>query len=120
MVSIAGPLRRRLPRLVDRGDRAALLRQLDQTASGFLHVSNAPTAGGACEGATTLAGPDVGIRECGDLVVYVTAIPSDLGGNLFGTIERFEADGSIIGLTSVVAVAPSAAPAVDLDALCGS
>ena len=91
-----------------------------QTASGFLHVSNAATAGGTCEGATTLAGPDVGIRECGDLVVYVTAIPSDLGGNVFGTIERFEADGSIIGLTSVVAAEPSAAPAVDLDALCGS
>ena len=90
-----------------------------QTAAGFLHVSNAPTADGACAGATTLAGPDVGVRGCGELVVYVTAIPSNLSGNLFGTIERYEKDGSIIGLTSVVAAEPSAAPELDLDALCG-
>ena len=90
-----------------------------QTAAGFLHVSNAPTADAACAGATTLAGTDVGVRVCGELVVYVTAIPSNLSGNFFGTIERYEKDGSIIGLTSVVAAEPSAAPEVDLDALCG-
>jgi hypothetical protein len=91
-----------------------------QTEAGFQHISNAPTHDGACEGATTLAGPEAGLRPCGDLVVYVTAIPSDLGGNLFGTIERFEADGAIIGVTSVAAVTPGAAPEVDLDAICGA
>lgn len=92
-----------------------------QTAAGFQDVSNAPTGEGACEGAPTLsADPTVGVRECGDLVVYVTAIPSDVGGNLYGTIERFEADGAITGLTSVAAATSGAAPEVDLDAICGA
>ena len=62
----------------------------------------------------------MGVRACGEIVVYVTAIPSDLGGNLFGTVEVYPPDGSIIGLTSVAAVEPGGAPEVDLDTVCGT
>ena len=90
-----------------------------RTAAGFLHVSNAPTGEGACQGVTLLE-PPVGVRACGEIVVYVTAIPSDLGGNLFGTVEVYPPDGSIIGLTSVAAVEPDGAPEVDLNTVCGA
>ncbi|MFQ5945055.1 MAG: hypothetical protein ACE5NC_02245, partial [Anaerolineae bacterium] len=58
------------------------------TAQGFEFVSNAPTEEGACEGFTTLsADPLVGPRVCQEIVLYVTAIPSDEEGTLFGTLE---------------------------------
>ncbi len=89
-----------------------------KTATGFLHLSNSPTAPGACLD-TGIREPPVGLRECGEVVAYVTAIPTDVSGNLFGTIARFEPDGSIVGLTSFVPADAGAAPEVDLEALCG-
>lgn len=85
-----------------------------ETAAGFDFVSNAPTGEGACSTATTLVPPPVGVRLCGDDVLYVTDIPVETEGMLYGTIERFREDGTIIGLTSQVAADIVAAPEVDL------
>ncbi len=84
------------------------------TDSGFLHISNAPTEAGACTGATTLVPPPTGVKLCGELVLYLTDIPVDLAGELFGTIEIYLADGTIIGLTSMATADAAAAPEVDL------
>ena len=88
-----------------------------QTAAGFEHVSNAPTAPGGCEGfdATLAAGP-VGVRRCDDEVLYLTAIPADTAGVLFASIEtQYETPGSVVGLTSAADPADVDAPPIDLD-----
>ena len=84
------------------------------TATGFEFVSNAPTGEGACSTATTLVPAPTGVRLCGDDVLYLTAIPVETEGTLFGTIERFREDSSIIGLTSQTVADSAAAPEVDL------
>ena len=84
------------------------------TDSGFLHISNAPTEAGACTGADTLVPPPTGVKLCGELVLYLTDIPVDLAGELFGTIEIYLADGTIIGLTSTATADAAAAPEIDL------
>jgi hypothetical protein len=89
------------------------------TASGFLHVSNAPTDEGACEGFPTLTSdPDVGPRVCQGELVYMTAIPSSLQGMLFGTLEALTEDGDLVGLTSSVQSTEDI-PELDLDEFCG-
>ena len=90
------------------------------TITGFEFISNAPTGAGACSTATTVAEPPTGVRLCGDEVLYLTAIPVETEGTLYGTLystlERYREDGSIIGLTSGVnaAGAASFAPEVDI------
>ena len=67
----------------------------------FQHVSNAPTEDGACEGFPTLTDdPDVGPMDCHGTLFYRTAIPSDLQGTLFGTLEMLDEDGNLAGITS--------------------
>ena len=85
-----------------------------RTTTGFQHITNAPTASGACAGAQNLAGSGEGVRLCGDQVLYATRIPVDLEGDLFGTVERFLPDGTIIGLTSMVRTDRARTPSVDL------
>ena len=85
-----------------------------QTAAGFEHISNAPTERDACSGAPTLAGPAAGARTCGDLVFYLTEIPTTAEGTLFGTVERYD-DGVIVGLTSTARTNISATPDFDPD-----
>lgn len=89
------------------------------TDQGFEFVSNAPTEEGACEGFTTLtADPEVGPSVCQGTVLYVTAIPSDEQGTLFGTIEMLADDGAaLIGLTSTAESSPDI-PEIDLDEFC--
>jgi hypothetical protein len=84
-----------------------------QTGAGFEHVTNSPTEEGACEGAENLAGSDAGVRTCGPLVLYITEIPEDTEGDLFASLERYEEDGTIIGVTGVVEADMSAAPEID-------
>ena len=73
------------------------------TNAGFEHVSNAPTTEGACAGFPTLTSdPAVGPVVCQEILFYRTAIPSDLQGALFGTLEALSEDGAIVGLTSAV------------------
>lgn len=83
----------------------------------FQFISNSPAVSGACEGATTLPSEDsAGVYLCDGQVLYKTEIPSDSAGDLFGTIEIFNPDGTIVGLTSVSATSLGVAPAVDLSA----
>jgi len=89
------------------------------TDQGFEFVSNAPTEEGACEGFTTLtADPEVGPSVCQGTVLYVTAIPSEKEGSLFGSIEMLADDGAaIIGLTSTAESSPDI-PEIELDEFC--
>jgi hypothetical protein len=67
----------------------------------WLHISNAPTEEGACEGFPTLTDdPDVGPIDCHGELFYRTAIPSDLQGTLYGTLEKLDAEGNLAGMTS--------------------
>ena len=69
----------------------------------FQHVTNAPTEEGACEGFPTLTDdPDVGPIDCHGTLFYRTAIPSDLKGTLFGTLEMLDEEGNLVGITSQV------------------
>jgi len=85
-----------------------------ETATGFEFISNAPSGDGACSTATTLVDPPTGVRLCGDQVLYLTAIPVETEGTLFGSLEKFRDDTTIIGLTSDVAADAAAAPDVDV------
>jgi len=93
-----------------------------QTAIGYQFVSNAPTAPGACTGEeSTLASPPVGVRFCTSLApgafAYLTAIPATTEGVLYASIEKPQADGSIVGVTGRAATSAGPAPQVDLGAL---
>lgn len=89
------------------------------TGAGFLHVSNAPTDEGACEGFPTLTSdPEVGPVVCQGALLYVTAIPSTEQGMLFGTLEALSEHGALIGLTSAVESSPDI-PVIDLEEFCG-
>lgn len=83
-----------------------------QTDAGFEHVTNAPTKQSACEGASTLAGPDAGIRRCGPLVFYITEIPESAKGTLFASVELYEGR-NVTGVTGVIDADRSAAPEID-------
>jgi hypothetical protein len=87
-----------------------------QTDAGFERVTNSPTEKGACEGAPNLAGADAGVRTCGPLVMYITEIPEDTEGQLYASVERYQKNGRIIGVTGVVDADMSAAPEIDPEA----
>jgi len=71
------------------------------SGGGWLHITNAPTEEGACEGFPTLTDdPDVGPIICHGELFYRTAIPSDLQGTLYGTLEMLDAEGNLAGMTS--------------------
>jgi hypothetical protein len=71
------------------------------TGGTWLHITNAPTEEGACEGFPTLTDdPDVGPVDCHGTLFYRTAIPSDLQGTLYGTIEMLDEEGNLVGITS--------------------
>ncbi len=61
----------------------------------------------------TIVATPTGVRLCDGEVVYLTAIPIGTEGTLFGTIERYRGDGSIIGLTIMARADSAAAPEVD-------
>jgi hypothetical protein len=83
-----------------------------ETAGGFEHVTNQGTSAGNCGPTTDNSTPRVFI--CGDDLLYVTAIPDDADGALYGTLEEYRADGTIIGMTSHVTADPEAAPDIDV------
>lgn len=86
-----------------------------QTPSGaFEFLTNAPTGSGACSGASPVLQPPAGVQLCGDDVFYVTSIRVATEGTLFGTIEVYREDATIIGLTSQVTADAAAAPEIDL------
>jgi hypothetical protein len=82
-----------------------------QTPTAFENITNSPVGGpDACVGATNLAGEGFGARQCGDLTYYLTEIPTDIDGGLFGTVELFDASGEISGATSAVGTNLAATP----------
>jgi hypothetical protein len=82
------------------------------------YVTNAPTEEGACEGFPTLTeDPDVGPIDCHGTLFYRTAIPSDMQGTLFGTLEMLDADGNLVGITSQADSSPDMLE-IDLDQVC--
>ena len=86
-----------------------------QTSGSFQYISNSPAVPGACEGAATLVTEEgSGVYLCDGLVLYLTQIPSTSQGVLYGTVEIFEADGTLIGLTSTAATSLGGILEVDL------
>lgn len=80
--------------------------------AGFSNVTNSPYLGLAdeiCVGAASIAEPPSGVFACGALLYYVTAIPVDSEGTLFGTLEIGTADG-FVGQTSQAATDLAATP----------
>lgn len=88
------------------------------TSNGWEFVSNAPTEEGACEGFPTLTDdPLVEAKVCQGTLFYVTLVPSELQGTLFGTLEALAEPGILVGLTST-AESADGAPEIDLGAFC--
>ena len=82
-------------------------------SAGFRHVTNSPIDGTAdelCVNANKIAEAPSGVRECDTLVYYVTEIPTDVEGDLFGTMEINDGSGWI-GQTSNVATDLASTPA---------
>jgi len=90
-----------------------------QTAGGFLNVSNAPNEPGGCAETVPAAPAGVGVQACGAHLVYITAIPTGTAGNLYGTVESFDAAGALIGMTSAVTAKPGTTPVINVATFCG-
>jgi len=90
------------------------------TNAGFEHVSNAPVPGADCSNSfgTIDSVPGVsGGQLCNGLVSYITAIPSNLDGELFGTIEVYPPSGRFVGATGTVVVTGADLPEIDAASL---
>ena len=62
----------------------------DPAVGGWVNISNAPHEGTVdeiCDGVPKLADPPAGVSACGSLLYYVTEIPTETVGTLFGTLE---------------------------------
>lgn len=112
------------------GDRlAAVYIGLDLDATGPLcpgnsiftgaiweHISNAPSPGADCTGAPTIldsvAGVS-GVQTCEGLVSYMTDIPSDLDGDLFGSVEIYDPAGAHKGASGFVTALAADIPEID-------
>ena len=88
--------------------------------AGFQHISNAAVPGADCSNASgpidSVAGVS-GAQVCNGLVSYITAIPSDLDGELFGTVEVHPPSGRFVGATGTVVVAAADLPEIDAASL---
>lgn len=86
-----------------------------QIGSAFENISNSPTGQGGCPGrlGENLAGAGAGVQACGPLLLYVTEIPADAEGTLYGSIEALRGT-DLVGLTSSVATADGEAPEIEL------
>lgn len=88
----------------------------DPAVGGWVNVSNAPHMGTVdeiCDGVPKLADPPAGVSACGSLLYYVTEIPTETVGTLFGTLEIVEggaADGQTSQAESDIATTPEFEP----------
>lgn len=68
------------------------------------HLSSAPTAAGGCDpagaGQVALASADRGVRTCGAVVSYITAIPAETAGVLYASLTAFRPGGTGVGISS--------------------
>jgi len=68
----------------------------------WVNISNAPHEGeisDICDGVPKIAEPPSGVFACGSLLYYLTEIPVDTAGTLFGTLE-IVGGGNVDGQTS--------------------
>lgn len=68
----------------------------------FVNISDSPHAGeieDICDGVPKIAEAPSGIYSCGSLLYYLTEIPVDTAGTLFGTLE-IVSGGDAVGQTS--------------------
>jgi len=73
-------------------------------APGIMNVSNTPVEDDSCQDFPT---ETASVQVCtGGVWLYNTAIPGDLEGTLFGSLEWNAGDGTIKGLTSQFATSP--------------
>jgi hypothetical protein len=79
----------------------------------YEHISNAPTPGGSCEGAPTIAEPPLGVHVCQGVVSYITAIPAGTDGTLYASIEIYPGTGTNYGATGMVEADPANMPVID-------
>ena len=87
-----------------------------RTNAGFEHISNAPVPGADCSNASAIieSVPGVsGVQVCDDLLSYITAIPSNLDGELFGSVEEYPPSGRFVGATGSVVVTAADLPLIE-------
>jgi hypothetical protein len=85
---------------------------IEVTEGEFLHVSNSPigaTADEICVGVPRLAQGESGASACGALLYYITEIPIEADGTLYGTIEVNDGSG-FAGQTSRAATDIASTP----------
>ncbi len=86
------------------------------TGPGWEHITNAPSPGADCTGAPTIIDsvPGVsGVQTCNGLVSYITDIPSDLDGDLFGSVEIYDPAGAHTGASGFVVTVAADVPEID-------
>lgn len=89
-------------------------------AGGWVHVSNAPAPGSDCAAAAgfgitvieSVPGAS-GVQACNGVLSYITAIPSDQDGELFGSVEVYPPDGVFFGASGSVPVVAADVPEID-------
>ena len=85
----------------------------------FANVSNSPhegTVAEICDGVPKLADAPSGVYACGALLYYLTEIPTETVGQLFGTLEIVTAgqsDGQSSSADSEIAATPEFEPGLD-------
>jgi hypothetical protein len=82
----------------------------------FEDTTNSATEGADC-GSADLAKAPAGAQVCGENIVYVTAIPSAKEGALVSSIEVWEEEFLIHGVTGVTSTNRGEAPEVELSEL---
>jgi hypothetical protein len=86
-----------------------------ETPGGFEHVSNSPYGALACAGFTTNVLPPGSVVLCAATeIAYVTEIPIDAEGTLWGSLEQGLPSGIIQGMTSQVVADAAVAPEIDV------
>ena len=88
----------------------------DPAAQTWVNISNAPHEGTIeeiCDGVPKLADPPSGVQACGTLLYYLTEIPTETAGTLFGTLEIVKgggADGQTSQAQSDISATPEFEP----------
>ena len=88
----------------------------DPAVGTWVNISNTPHEGTVdeiCDGVPKLADPPTGVQACGSLLYYLTEIPTETAGTLFGTLEIVKggaADGQTSQAESDIAATPEFEP----------
>ena len=88
-------------------------------AAGFVNISDSPhegTVAEICDGVPKLADAPSGVYACGSLLYYLTEIPTETVGTLFGTLEIVTAgvgEGQTSQAESDIATTPEFEPGLD-------